>query len=65
MGLEWFPHQNLCQGNFKDDNLDGLQIIHNRATGKTDNTEYQDGSADGLSAGHRSDGIIWRTYSKG
>jgi hypothetical protein len=45
--------------------MNGLQIIHNKATGNTADAEYQDGLAEGFSAYHTSDGVIWYTYSKG
>jgi hypothetical protein len=59
IGLQWYPDQALCVGYWKDDLKEGLQIIVNKATGKKGDFEYKDDFAEGLSAEHISDGIIW------
>ena len=42
IGILTFPYGSLFQCNFKDDKMDGLQIIHYKATGDTVDAEYQD-----------------------
>jgi hypothetical protein len=64
IGLLWFPSGNLYQGNYKDDDRNGLQIIHYKADGNKADAEFVDNLFEGLYSEHTSDGIIWYTHSK-
>ena len=58
------PNGNLQQGYYSNDKMEDLHIINFKATGDTAVVEYKNDLIEGLFAFHKSDGIIWSTYSK-